>query len=68
MFHIMDYENRTDFNNNLLRLAALIGLGMSLSGVWLLFYSFTRRKKKAEVDTTPDVGNEKGYDLVPKIS
>jgi hypothetical protein len=68
MFHIMDYENRTDFNNNLLRVAALIGLGMSLSGVWLLFYSFTRRKEKKEAGTTSDVGNEKGYDLVPKIS
>ncbi len=62
----MDYENRTDLNNNLLRVAALIGLGMSLSGVWLLFYSFTRRKKKAEAISR--AGNEQGYDLVPKIS
>lgn len=68
MFHIMDYENRTDFNNNLLRVAALMGLGMSLSGVWLLFYSFTRRKEKEEVGTTSDIRNENGYDLVPKIS
>jgi hypothetical protein len=68
MFHIMDYENRTDFNNNLLRVAALIGFGMSLSGVWLLFYSFTRRKKTAEAAATSDVSSEKGHDLVPKIS
>lgn len=43
MFHIMDYEERTDVNNTLLRVAATIGLLFALSGVWLLFYSFTRR-------------------------
>lgn len=44
MFHIMDYENRTDVNNNLLRVASVIGLGFALSGIWLLFYSFGKRR------------------------
>ena len=44
MFHIMDYEARSDVNNTLLRVAASIGLLFALSGAWLLFYSFTRRR------------------------
>lgn len=44
MFHIMDYEERTDVNNTLLRIAASIGLVFALSGLWLLFYSFSRRR------------------------
>jgi hypothetical protein len=44
MFHIMDYEERADVNNTLLRVAASTGLIFALSGVWLLFYSFTRRR------------------------
>lgn len=43
MFHIMDYESRTDVNNALLRTASIIGLAFALSGVWLLFYSFRMR-------------------------
>ncbi|MCL7715231.1 PepSY domain-containing protein [Stenotrophomonas mori] len=44
MFHIMDYENRTDVNNALLRVASLLGLGFALSGIWLLLYSFGKRR------------------------
>ena len=44
MFHIMDYEDRSDVNNTLLRVAASIGLLFALSGLWLLFYSFSRRR------------------------
>jgi len=44
MFHIMDYEKRTDVNNTLLRVAASAGLVFALSGVWLLVYSFRRRR------------------------
>ncbi len=40
----MDYEKRTDVNNTLLRVAAASGLLFALSGAWLLFYSFTRRR------------------------
>lgn len=43
MFHIMDYEARSDVNNTLLRVASAIGLVFVLSGAWLLFYSFRRR-------------------------
>ena len=43
MFHIMDYEERSDVNNALLRIASAIGLLFGLSGAWLLFYSFRRR-------------------------
>lgn len=43
MLHIMDYEARTDVNNNLLRVAAATGLIFALCGIWLLFYSFQRR-------------------------
>jgi hypothetical protein len=47
MFHIMDYENRTDINNNLLRVAALAGFTFALSGIWLLFFALKRRKQSA---------------------
>ena len=43
MLHIMDYEQRSDVNNTLLRVAASVALLFMLSGVWLLFYSFRRR-------------------------
>lgn len=45
MFHIMDYESRSDVNNNLLRTAAVTGLLFALSGAWLLLYSFKRRTR-----------------------
>lgn len=46
MFHIMDYETRSDVNNSLMRVAASVGLLFSLSGVWLLIYSFRKRRAK----------------------
>ncbi|MCI3130806.1 hypothetical protein [Phenylobacterium aquaticum] len=45
MFHIMDYENRTDVNNILLRVATWMALATSLTGAWLLLYSFRRRRR-----------------------
>lgn len=45
MLHIMDYEERSDVNNSLLRVATSAGLVFALSGIWLLFYSFTRRRR-----------------------
>jgi len=39
MLHIMDYSERTNFNNPLLVSSAVGGLWMALSGVWLLFAS-----------------------------
>jgi uncharacterized iron-regulated membrane protein len=44
MFHIMDYEERSDVNNTLLRVAASVALLFALSGIWLLFYSFSKRR------------------------
>jgi Na+-transporting NADH:ubiquinone oxidoreductase subunit F len=39
MLHIMDYSERTNFNNALLVSSAIGGLWMALTGVWLLFVS-----------------------------
>jgi len=46
MLHIMDYANRTNVNNPLLRVATWSAFAMALSGAWLLFWSFPRRKRK----------------------
>ena len=46
MLHIMDYDELSDVNNNLLFLSALTALIFVTAGLWLLFYSFHRRNKK----------------------
>ena len=43
MLHIMDYENRTNFNNPLVIIASIAALIASISGIWLLFYRFGKR-------------------------
>lgn len=43
MLHIMDYDERDDFNNLLLIVASLIALIAALSGVGLYFYRFRRK-------------------------
>lgn len=40
MFHIMDFDTRTDMNNGLLRATTILGLVTVLSGGWLLYFSF----------------------------
>ena len=45
MLHIMDYKERADAHNPLLITAQLTGLGFAATGLWLLFYSFNRRRK-----------------------
>ena len=40
MLHIMDYSERSNFNNPLLVSSAIGGLWMALTGVWLLLTSF----------------------------
>ena len=45
MFHIMDYEAREDVNNILLRVATWMAVATSLTGAWLLLYSFRRRRR-----------------------
>jgi len=47
MLHIMDYENRSDAHNPLLITAQISGLTFAISGLWLLFYSFSGRRRKA---------------------
>ena len=46
MLHIMDYDERENVNNPLLRIFTWGALLMACSGIWLLFYSFHRKKKK----------------------
>lgn len=46
MLHIMDYNERENVNNPLLRAFTWGAVLMALSGIWLLFYAFPRRKKK----------------------
>lgn len=46
MLHIMDYKNRTDFNNWLLIFAATLGLLASVSGLVLIKYSFKKKDFK----------------------
>ena len=49
MLHIMDYDERENVNNPLLRAFTWGAVTLALSGVWLLFYAFPRRKRKAAV-------------------
>lgn len=44
MLHIMDYDAREDVNNGLLRVATVLGSLAVLSGGWLLYFSFRRRR------------------------
>jgi len=51
MLHIMDYQERADAHNPLLIVAQVTSLVFIVTGVWLLFYSFSRRRKDS-VNTT----------------
>lgn len=46
MLHIMDYEEREDVNNGLLRTGAIAAFAMTLSGVWLLALWLRKRSKR----------------------
>ena len=46
MLHIMDYDERSNVNNPLLRVATWSAVIMALSGAWLIFWSFRWRKRK----------------------
>jgi uncharacterized iron-regulated membrane protein len=50
MLHIMDYETRENVNNLVLRVFTIGAVLMSLSGIWLLFFAFPRKKKKKVAD------------------
>ena len=51
MLHIMDYEERADAHNLLLITAQITGLTFAISGLWLLFYSFSGRRKTGKMKT-----------------
>lgn len=44
--HIMDYSERENPNNSLLRVFSWAALTLTLTGAWLLLYSFPRRKRR----------------------
>lgn len=46
MLHIMDYDERENVNNLLLRIFTWGAVLMALSGAWMLLYSFPKKKKK----------------------
>ena len=46
MLHIMDYEEREDVNNGLLRTGAIAAFATTLSGVWLLALWLRKRSKR----------------------
>jgi len=45
MLHIMDYADRSDVNNNLLRISAALAFGVVLTGAFLLFNHYQRRRR-----------------------
>ena len=49
MFHIMDFDERENVNNPLLRIFTWGAVLMALSGAWLLLYAFPKKKKKKAV-------------------
>ena len=49
MFHIMDFDEREDVNNPLLRIFTWGAVLMALSGAWLLIYAFPKKKRKKAV-------------------
>lgn len=47
MLHIMDYKERENVNNAILRVFTWGALLMALTGAWMLLYAFPKKKKKA---------------------
>jgi hypothetical protein len=47
MLHIMDYDERENVNNTLLRVFTWGAVLMALSGAWMLLYAFPKKKKAA---------------------
>jgi len=45
MLHVMDYKERANAHNALLIAAEVNGLVLAVTGVWLLFYRFGRRRR-----------------------
>lgn len=51
MLHIMDYDERTDVNNPLLRVATWSAVLMLTTGAWLLWWSLPLKRKKKKRKT-----------------
>ena len=49
MFHIMDFDERENVNNPLLRVFTWGAVLMALSGAWLLLFAFPKKKRKKAV-------------------
>lgn len=47
MLHVMDYDEREDINNTVLRIFSALGVVSGVSGIWLLFYSFRKKQEPA---------------------
>ena len=45
MFHIMDYDDRQDVNNPLIRVFTWMAVTTAATGGWLLLYSFRRKRR-----------------------
>ena len=48
MLHIMDYAERQDAHHPLLIVAQVSGLSFVITGLWLLFYSFSGRRERGD--------------------
>lgn len=46
MLHIMDYEERENVNNWVLRTFTWAAVAMALSGAWLLYYHLPKRRRR----------------------
>jgi hypothetical protein len=49
MFHIMDYDDRQDVNNPLIRVFTWMAVATAATGGWLLVYSFRRKRRVRKV-------------------
>src|SRR3546814_18806007 len=46
MLHLMDYDERTDVNNPMLRIETWSASALAISGAWLLIGTFKRLQRK----------------------
>lgn len=61
--HIMDYTERSDVNNGLLRVATVAGVVATGTGIWLAFHSFAflqRRRRAGSPRALPLAGSTGG--------
>ena len=46
MLHVMDYDERADINNTVLRVFSVLGTFLGLTGVWMLYFSFRKNREQ----------------------